>query len=173
MKTFDATSAKNRFGRLLEACRDGPVAIERHGRVVAYVLAPGQLAEDRRALPERLAERLRAAGARYATLFGSLAAGTARAESDIDVAVAFGAPMSADLRAALIGIVADAAGRPVDLVDLEAAQGLVLLRALQGSEILCDAPATRERMIRKLLRAEDEQRSVAPAVRAARAKLFA
>jgi len=170
---FDATAAKNRFGQLLEASARAPVAIERHGRVVAYVVAPGEFSAQPQALEERLASLLRAAGAIYATLFGSLARGEARADSDIDVAVSFGKPMSSDLRMALTGIVADAAGRSVDLVDLEAAGGLILARALGGREILCDSVATRQRMIARLRRSEDDRRSAALAARAARAGLFA
>ena len=147
MTRFDATAAKNRFGQLLEASARGPVAIERHGRVVAYVVAPGEFAAQPQALEDRLANRLRAAGAAYATVFGSLARGEARPDSDIDIAVSFGRPMSADLRMAITGIVADAAGRSVDLIDLETAGGLILARALGGREILCDSVATRQRMI--------------------------
>lgn len=173
MMRFDATAAKNRFGQLLEACARAPVAIERHGRVVAYVVAPGEFSAQPQALQERLAGLLRAAGADYATVFGSLARGEARADSDIDVAVSFGRPMSSDLRLALTGIVADAAGRSVDLVDLEAAGGLILARALGGHEILCDSVATRQRMIARVQRSEDDRRSAALAARTARAGLFA
>ncbi|MBI2961128.1 MAG: nucleotidyltransferase domain-containing protein [Betaproteobacteria bacterium] len=172
MKKFDATTAKNRFGQLLEACAQAPVAIVRHGRIAAYVVAPGDFASAPQTLEERLADRLRAAGARYATLFGSVARGTARKDSDIDVAVSFGKPMSSDLRAAVIGIVADVAGRSVDLIDLESAEGLVLSRALGGTEILCDEAATRQRLITRVLRAEDDRRSLAGASRALRAGLF-
>ena len=38
MKTVAATEAKNRFGHVLEQALHGAVAIERHGRVVAYVV---------------------------------------------------------------------------------------------------------------------------------------
>ena len=172
MTRFDATSAKNRFGQLLEAAARAPVAIERHGRVVAYVVAPGNFTARPQAMEQRLASRLRAAGAAYATLFGSLARGAARPDSDIDAAVSFGKPMSSDLRLAVTGIVADAAGRSVDLVDLESAGGLILARALGGREILCDSVATRQRMIARLRRSEDDRRSAAMAARAARAGLF-
>jgi len=172
MPDFDATTAKNQFGRLLEAAAEGPVAVTRHGRVVAYVVAPKDFAVVPRTLEERLAARLRAAGVRYATLFGSLAHGGARRESDIDVAVSLGRPLSSDLREALIGIVADVAGRAVDLVDLELAQGLVFARAMQGKEILCDEVATRQRLIQRLLRVEDDRRNVAIAAKAARKALF-
>ncbi len=172
MKTFDATSAKNRFGQLLEACSHAPVAIERHGRVVAYLVAPKDFPAEPAPTEVRLADRLREAGAVYATVFGSVARGEARADSDIDVAVSFGKPMSADLRMATIGIVAAVSGRSADVIDLEVAGGLVLARALGGREIYCDDVATRQRMIAKVQRSEDERLSAALAVRAARAGLF-
>jgi predicted nucleotidyltransferase len=173
MKTFDATSAKNRFGQLLEACAHAPVAIERHGRVVAYLVGPGDYAALSQAVEDKLASRLRAAGAVYATVFGSMARGQALADSDIDVAVSFGKPMSSDLRMAMMGIVADASGRSVDLIDLESADALIRARALGGSEILCDSLATRQRMIAKVQRSEDDRLSAAMAGRVARARLFA
>ena len=173
MRKFTATTAKNQFGRVLEAAAERPVAVTRHGRVVAYVAAPKDFAAPPQSLEERLAGRLRAAGVRYAALFGSLARGAARRESDIDIAVSFGKPMSSDLREALIGIIADVAGRAVDLVDLEAAQGLVFMRAMQGKEIVCDSVATRQRLIQRLQRFEDDGRNVAIAAKAARRALFA
>ena len=60
METFDATAAKNNFGRLLEASARAPVAIERHGRVVAYVVGAGQMSMPL-TLAARIAQRLRAA----------------------------------------------------------------------------------------------------------------
>jgi predicted nucleotidyltransferase len=173
MKTFDATSAKNRFGQLLEACAHAPVAIERHGRIVAYVVGPGDFSAVPQSMEDRLANRLRAAGAGYATVFGSMARGQALPDSDIDVAVSFGKPMSSDLRMAVLGIVADVSGRSVDLIDLESAEGLIRERALGGTEILCASVATRQRMIAKVQRSEDDRLSAAIAARAARAGLFA
>jgi len=172
MVRFHATAAKNRFGQLLEACAQAPVAIERHGRVVAYVVAPADLPAPPEALEDRLAGRLRAVGAAYAMVFGSVARGAPRSSSDIDVAVSFGKPMSSDLRMAVTGIIADVAGRSVDLIDLESAGGLILARALGGLEILCDRVATRQRMIDRVRRYEDDRRSAAMAARAARAGLF-
>lgn len=171
--TFDATAAKNRFGQVLAAAVRGPVAIERHGRVVAYVLAPEDFPSPPATLESRLATRLRAAGAEYATLFGSVAKSAARSDSDIDVAVSFGKPMSSDLRMAVTGLVAEIAGRSVDLIDLEKAGGLILARALGGTEILCDSVATRQRLATRLQRAEDDIRSAAIAARQTRKDLFA
>ena len=177
MKSVTATLAKNQFGQLLEACVQAPVAIERHGRVVAYVVAPRDFtpkdfAPAAPAIGPRLADRLQALGGRYATVFGSVGAGRARADSDIDIGVSFGKPMSSRQREAAIAAVGELSGRSVDLIDLESAGGLVLSRALGGIEILCDAPAMRQRMIARLLRAEDDRRVSAQAARVARAGLF-
>lgn len=55
---------------------------------------------------------------RLAILFGSLAAGTARADSDLDLAVDLGHRLDAAEKINLIGELAAATGRPVDLIDL-------------------------------------------------------
>lgn len=55
---------------------------------------------------------------RIAILFGSLARGEARAGSDIDLAVLAGEPLSSATICEIVGAVAEATGRPVDLVDL-------------------------------------------------------
>lgn len=38
--TFPASEAKNNFGKLIDAAQRRPVAIERHGRRVAFVISP-------------------------------------------------------------------------------------------------------------------------------------
>ena len=53
-----------------------------------------------------------------AILFGSLATGTPRVDSDVDLAVSAGQPLTQAQRMALIAAIAEATGRPVDLVDL-------------------------------------------------------
>lgn len=53
-----------------------------------------------------------------AILFGSLAHGRARFDSDLDVALSAGSPLDAQTRIALVESLASATGRPVDLVDL-------------------------------------------------------
>lgn len=73
--------------------------------------------------PEPLASQLRAVLARhpqvnFAMLFGSLARGTARPDSDLDLAVGADRPLHADEIIALISDLATATGRPVDLIDL-------------------------------------------------------
>jgi len=58
---------------------------------------------------------------RLAILFGSLASGQARPESDLDLAVDAGAALTAGEKVALIEDLALEIGRPVDLVDLQTA----------------------------------------------------
>jgi predicted nucleotidyltransferase len=67
---------------------------------------------------------------RIAILFGSLARGAGRPDSDLDLAVAMAAPLDAAQKAALIEELARRVGRPVDLVDLRGATGLVLREVL-------------------------------------------
>ncbi|MEN0087493.1 MAG: type II toxin-antitoxin system Phd/YefM family antitoxin [Pseudomonadota bacterium] len=40
MRTFTATEAKNRFGELLDATKNGPVRIQKNGRDVGILVAP-------------------------------------------------------------------------------------------------------------------------------------
>lgn len=65
-----------------------------------------------------------------AILFGSLARGSARSDSDLDLAVAAAVPLGASQKASLVAALAQRVGRPVDLVDLRTATGLVLREAL-------------------------------------------
>lgn len=41
--TFDASEAKNSFGKLLDAAQHSPVAIRRRGRKVAFVISPADM----------------------------------------------------------------------------------------------------------------------------------
>lgn len=51
-------------------------------------------------------------------LFGSVASGQQRTDSDLDVAVAAGHPLTMEEKIAMIGLLAERTGRPVDLIDL-------------------------------------------------------
>lgn len=51
-------------------------------------------------------------------LFGSLATDQGRAESDLDLAVDAGHDLTASEKMALIAVLAESTGRPIDLVDL-------------------------------------------------------
>jgi len=55
---------------------------------------------------------------RMALLFGSLAAARTHRDSDLDLAVGAGRALTAVERMSLIAELADATGRPVDLIDL-------------------------------------------------------
>jgi len=55
---------------------------------------------------------------RLAILFGSLAKGAAHSESDLDLAVGADHPLDTDETMELIADLAEAFGRPVDLIDL-------------------------------------------------------
>lgn len=54
-------------------------------------------------------------------LFGSLASGQQRADSDLDIAVAADRPLTVEEKIAMIGLLAQRTGRAVDLVDLDGA----------------------------------------------------
>jgi uncharacterized protein len=58
------------------------------------------------------------AGIRTLILFGSLATGHKKQDSDIDLAIDAGQTLDAKSKMALIGKLAECTGRPVDLIDL-------------------------------------------------------
>lgn len=41
--TFEASEAKNSFGKLLDAAQRQPIAIRRRGRRVAFVISPAEM----------------------------------------------------------------------------------------------------------------------------------
>lgn len=55
----------------------------------------------------------------FAMLFGSVALGNQRADSDLDIAVAAKKALTAHEKIALISALADSTGRPIDLIDLK------------------------------------------------------
>lgn len=85
-------------------------------------------------------------------LFGSLAQGQARLESDLDLAVAAERPLDAEAKMTLIAMLAQVAGRAVDLIDLQAVGGLVLVQALtSGKVIYCTDHRLYAELIKKML----------------------
>ena len=86
---------------------------------------------------------------RIAILFGSLARGAGRPNSDLDLAVAAIAPLDVSQKTTLVAELADRIGRPVDLVDLRRAAGLVLREALTRGRRLRMADAS---LLAELLR---------------------
>jgi len=73
---------------------------------------------------------------RLGILFGSLNRGTPRFDSDLDLGVMAGAPLSAGRMKALIEALALRVGRPVDLVDLQTARGVLLQQVLQTGTLV-------------------------------------
>lgn len=72
-----------------------------------------------------------------AILFGSVASGTPRADSDLDIAVSGNAALTADEKLAMITALADCTGRPVDLIDLSVAAEPLLGQILRhGRRVL-------------------------------------
>lgn len=76
-------------------------------------------------------------GIGLAILFGSLAAGEGRAESDVDLAVDAGRRLTVSEKMALISALAEKTGRPIDLVDIHAVGEPLLGQILRhGKRIL-------------------------------------
>jgi len=65
-------------------------------------------------------------------LFGSLAAGQARADSDLDLAIDLGRPLEVREKMAMIETLADLTGRPIDLIDLRTVGEPLLGEILAG-----------------------------------------
>jgi uncharacterized protein len=87
-----------------------------------------------------------------AIAFGSVAAGTADAESDVDVAVWTDPVLDHERKRDLTRVIALATGRPVDLVDLRSA-GVVLRREIlrRGRTLVERDPALRAHLIVRML----------------------
>lgn len=97
------------------------------------------------------------AGLRIAILFGSMAAGRERADSDIDLAIAFDAPLSAGEKLALMDAVSIQIGRPVDVIDLHAVGEPLLGQILEKGVrlIVLDRPFLAELIKQHLYDSED------------------
>ena len=92
-----------------------------------------------------------------ALLFGSVAKGKARPESDVDIAISKGRPLDMEERKATIIALADITGRPVDLIDLEDARGLILKKSLtEGIPLIPSDPATLERLLKRMVYDEED-----------------
>jgi predicted nucleotidyltransferase len=89
---------------------------------------------------------------RLAILFGSATSGRQTFESDVDVAVAARRALSAAERVEIVGRLAQATGRAVDLVDLTTASGPILNRALATGRLLfCTDRALYAEIIKRAL----------------------
>ncbi|MBS3799890.1 MAG: nucleotidyltransferase domain-containing protein [Thioalkalivibrio sp.] len=91
-----------------------------------------------------------------AILFGSLAHGRARFDSDLDLAVSAGSPLDTQTRIALIDTLAAATGRPVDLVDLtQAGEPLLGEIMTRGTRLLGSDEAHARYLTRHLIEQAD------------------
>ena len=91
---------------------------------------------------------------KLAILFGSLATGKGRADSDIDLAIDIGQPLSIETKMALIGKFAECTGRPVDLVDLQTVGEPLLGQILEHGKRLVGADADYAELIKRHVFAE-------------------
>jgi predicted nucleotidyltransferase len=90
-------------------------------------------------------------GIRLAILFGSLAAGLERADSDLDLAVDAGHRLTASEKLALMTELAKQTGRPVDLVDLHAVGEPLLGQILRHGRKLLGGGTCYANLIRRHL----------------------
>jgi len=90
-------------------------------------------------------------GIELAILFGSLAAGGGGVESDLDLAIDAGHPLTADEKIGLISELAERTGRPVDLVDLQAAGEPLLGQILRHGKRILGSDTHYGNLIRKHL----------------------
>jgi predicted nucleotidyltransferase len=87
-----------------------------------------------------------------AILFGSLVRGNTRSDSDLDLAVLADRPLAPQTRIDLVGDLALAFGRPVDLIDLSRTHGPLLRQIMtQGKLILCKDRTQYAELIRRLV----------------------
>ena len=120
------------------------------------------------ATEQRLAAALEKRGdVRLAYLFGSLARATARPDSDVDVALSLGRPMTTAEKIDLIGGIGALLGRPVDLIDMVIASGAILGTVYQEGIRFIDDVKVRERAIANR---SNRQTDVAPYVERLRAE---
>ena len=85
-----------------------------------------------------------------AILFGSQATGDATGESDIDLALLSGTPISSSLKLELVELIGARFGLPVDIVDLYFAAEPILGQVFKGKRLLGD-DATYARLLTKHL----------------------
>jgi len=104
----------------------------------------------------RLAQWLEAQpDVRLAIVFGSVARGQARADSDIDIAIKADRPLRAERKMALIEGIAHLTGRPVDLVDLARIGEPLRGEVLKGHRLFGSDDAWAEQMLRHIYDNED------------------
>ena len=86
---------------------------------------------------------------RLAFVFGSVARGNAGRDSDVDVAIQATQPMDAEKKLQLIGDLAAATGRPVDLVDLHTVGEPLLGQILKHGRMIRGSAADKARLMQQ------------------------
>jgi predicted nucleotidyltransferase len=104
-------------------------------------------------------------------LFGSHAAGTARRESDIDLAVLGPAPLADEERWHLAQSLAVALGRDVDLVDLRRASAVMRVQVIDSGKLLFESDPTQRQefeafALSDYARLNEERRGILDDIRA-------
>jgi predicted nucleotidyltransferase len=109
--------------------------------------------QDPYAIGQQIAHLLaRHPAVKVAVLFGSLATGRSTPESDLDLGVAADHPLDIELKTVLIEELAQLLGRPVDLIDLQMASGVILQQVLaKGRLIYCTDRILYATLIRNML----------------------
>lgn len=88
---------------------------------------------------------------RLALLFGSTAKGNARRDSDLDLAVDAGRPLTINEKMQLIADLSEATGRPIDLVDLYSVGEPLLGQIIVGGRRLLGSDARFAELLNKHL----------------------
>ncbi|MGH8548739.1 MAG: type VII toxin-antitoxin system MntA family adenylyltransferase antitoxin [Methylococcales bacterium] len=86
---------------------------------------------------------------RLAFIFGSMAQGRARPDSDLDAAVQAGRPLNVEEKMQLIAELAESLGRPVDLVDLCTVGEPLLGQIISGGRRVLGSDADYARLLNK------------------------
>jgi len=94
-------------------------------------------------------------GLELAFLFGSYASGTARPDSDVDLAVLFRQPISPELKQTLIESVAAELGCAVDIVDLFESPEPITGEVVKGVRLFGDDAAYARLLTRHLMNVAD------------------
>lgn len=89
--------------------------------------------------------------ARLVMLFGSLARGVAKVDSDMDIAILGTRPLDVEIRVALIESLALQSGRSVDVVDLSSVGEPLLGKILEEGVVLLDADHQRGALLARHL----------------------
>ena len=88
---------------------------------------------------------------RLAILFGSMATGRAGRDSDVDLAVSSERSLTVDAKMALMAELAEATGRPIDLIDLHSVGTLLLGQIVKGGRRILGTDERYAELIKRYL----------------------